>query len=344
MTETRLAPSFEILFEIPEEKDLHGKVINADIYWLVAFPPDDFQHLPAIEGKLYLPHVNARNELILFTPGFPGGNAGRFEQRYAKALIDEGYAFFTIRHNGTSLTNGATSFEILNSQKRMELAVTSCEHHIGGTRSEGYSPTDIIEEPIGPLLGFSEMFETIHLMGQSMGVAASYNAIRVLSSNHVIDSIGNVVGIAGYVGRTGECAGIWDGLKMPFSKFADYQYEYVAKVDANICPKERFRGEMKKVAEANEDALVPDHVGNILVFASGDPLIDGPAGDSVYLYGPPTRRKVVIRDETNTTDSKQHSMLWISPENLIRAVQARVSAKGPHYVKLPMTRGLTPRA
>ena len=268
------------MFEIDEEKDLSGETINADIRWvMVASSGGD---IAPVEGKLYIPRKDHRNEIIIFTPGFPGGNAGRFEMRYAKPFTDAGYSFFTIRHNGTSLTNGATSLEILNSKQRMDLAAERSEHHIGGTRPEGYSPVDITNEPIGPIESFARAYGKIHLMGQSMGVAASYNALRRLKNlnqPHVLEKIGNVVGIAGYIGTNGArflTEEVWDGLKMPIGPMIDYEYEYVAKVDANMVPKERFKAEMWKVAQQNSEMIVPDHVGNVLVFAAGDPLIDGP--------------------------------------------------------------------
>ncbi|MDO8667683.1 MAG: hypothetical protein Q7K35_01130 [bacterium] len=327
------------VFRVENEKSLDGKEIKAEIFWVKFKKPEgqEFSDLSEVEGKIYLP-VEPSGELILFTPGFPGGNAGRFEQLYAEDFTDAGYAFFTVRHNGTSLTNGATSLEILNSAKRMEIAQKQGEHHIGGTRPEGYSPFDIINESITPLMALQNKYEKIHLMGQSMGVAASYNAIRRTQGHpEVQNKIGNVVGISGYVGKEHEGA-TWDTMNMPMADLTEYEYGYVKKVDANIVPKEQFQAEMAKVAEANKALKIPGHIGNVLVYTPKDPLVAGPdksKKDYALNYGPVSAKKIIIEDETNLADKKPHSMLWISPENLLRAVKAKVSSHGPHFVKVP---------
>ncbi len=333
----------EFAFGIDGEKDLDGQPIDAEVFWLKLAHPDDpaLPDIPGVEGKLYVPRSGGNEELILFTPGLPGGNAGRFEQRYARSFVDGGYSFFTIRHNGASLTNGKTSLEILNSARRMEIAKELGEHHLGGTREEGYGPADVVQEPLTPLLALQKRFKKIHLMGQSMGVAASYNAVTRLQAHpEVQEKLGNVVGIAGYVGGTEvDERGVWDGLKMPMPEQIDYLYEYASKVDVNIPEdRERYQREFLRVAEMNSHMQVPEHVGNVLVMTPEDPLIAEPdAGDpeAVLNYGPQSRRKLLIRDESALGDPKPHSMLWISPENLLRAVQARVSPHGPHFIKVP---------
>ncbi len=331
-------------FTIEDEKDLEGTPIDAEIFWIRFKKPEGkaFADCVDVEGKLYLPKGESTNhELILFTPGFPGGNAGRFEQRYAKEFSGAGYAFFTVRHNGTNLVKPDTAPEVLNSRKRMDLAAIAHEQHIGGTRPEGYGMSDIAREPITPLLALQHRFRRIHMMGQSMGVAASYNAVtRMEARPDVLKKIGNVVGIAGYVGKEdGGNEEAWDGMKKPVNELIDYEFGYIQKVGTNAIPdKERFRQDMKDVAAVNARMQVPEHVGNILVFTPGDPLIAGPDTTKDHYsreYGPRTDRKLIIRDETDLKDPKQHSMLWISPANLLRAVQANVSARGPHYIKVP---------
>lgn len=273
--------------------------------------------------------------MIVFTPGFPGGNAGRFEQRYAKSFVDEGYAFLAIRHNGTALDKPETADEIINSPDRMKLAVSLGERYIGGEKDGGYRLTDVVKETVIPLIALHDKFNRVHLMGQSMGVASSYYALDRLKDNHdIIEKIGNVVGIAGYIGGNSEEEGIWDGMKMPAKDVIGYERSYIERVGTNAVITEE---DMRAVAELNDDNDVPDHVGNILVFTPKDPLIAGPKGpekDFICNYGPKTNRKLVISDESNLDAPKQHSMLWIKPENLLRAARARVSAHGPHYARV----------
>lgn len=333
----------EFAFTVKEEKDSDGESIDADILWTRLKRPegDEFHDCASVEGKLYLPRNQQKGELIIFTPGFPGGNAGRFEQRYAKTFVDAGFAFFTVRHNGTNLVKKDTAPEVLNNAHRMELARANGEEHIGGTRKEGYGMSDIAREPVTPLLALQEKFDRIHLMGQSMGVAASYHTVtRMKARPEVLKKIGNIIGISGYVGKEEDGPGdVWDGMKMPTDDLIAYELGYVRKVGTNaIDDPKRFREDMQNVARLNKDMRVPQHVGNVLVFTPGDPLIAGPdktKEDFLAQYGPRTNKKLIIRDESTLSDPKQHSMLWIAPENLLRAVDARISAHGPHYIKIP---------
>ncbi len=338
----------ETAFAILEEKDINNKPLeNVEIFWAKFGAPKEegFGDLLSVEGKVYFPKT-ANGELVLFTPGFPGGVAGRFEQRYARAFTEAGYAFATVRHNGASLTNGEMSEQIMNCPKRLEIAKQAGEHHIGGTREQGYSPSEMINEPINLLASLQGKFKRVHLMGQSMGVASSYNVATKFSDNaEITGKLGNIVGISGYVGTTEETPdGIWNALKQNFNTLAEYEKGYMERVDLNA-PRDSkwYATEMKKVAAQNEKMRVPSHVGNILVFSPEDPLIVGPDKSKEQYalnYGPKSQRKLIIEDLSKPADDKKaHSMLWIAPENLVRAVQAKVSERGPHYLKVGGVRG-----
>lgn len=345
-------------FHIENEKDIEDEEILAQISWIKFNSPEYdkvVDVLPSIEGKLYRPKEGMKDngEIIVFTPGFPGGNAGRFEQRYAKHFVDAGYSFFTVRHNGTSLINGETSAEILNSEKRMDIAKKVGEHHIGGTREEGYRPDEMIYEPITAVLSLQKKYKRIHMIGQSMGVASSYNSVTVLGKDEEISSkFGNIVGIAGYIGKeNGIPDGVWNGMKdfKGKGKYPDgidgiiaYELDYVKSVDLNFkLNSEEFKKSLLEVGIKNSGMKVPDHVGNVLIYTPEDPLVAGPESDdeSVLDYGPRSNRKLIIKDETGLGEKKPHSMLWIEPENLIRAVQAKISEQGPHFVQIPNTSG-----
>jgi len=334
---------FALTVESEINKDASGNEVDlardADITWIKFNKPDDgdFSDLESVEGKLYIPKNNGNGELIFFTPGFPGGNAGRFEKQYAKAFVDAGYSFFTIRHNGSSLTKIDSAKEVVNFDKRLELAKQSGEDYIGGTKENGHAPAEIVNEPITPLLQLCKMFDKVHLMGQSMGVTSSYNAVTRLSGRpDITDKIGNIVGIAGYVGKEkGEPEDPWGGMKMPTKDLVEYEKEYIKQVDTNTIFTE---DEVAKLVEVNKKMKVPSHIGNILIVSPGDPLIGGPdktKEDYANKYGPETGKKLIISDESNLDKPKQHSMLWIAPKNLLRAVKAEISVHGPHYIKLP---------
>lgn len=346
-------------FDVEGEIDFDGLTKNevkmnelAEIMWLRFNKPDDqeLSDTEDVEGKLYLPKENANGELILFTPGFPGGNAGRFEKQYASTFIKEGYAFFTLRHNGTSLDDSETAKDIINCPKRLEVAKSEGQRHVGGTREGGNKPSIIINETITPLAHLYKAFTKIHLMGQSMGTISNNNTINRLKDRpEIINKIGNVVAIAGYFGKKdGEPEEVWEGMKMTTDDIVEYEKGYIEQVKANAIINVE---EMQKLATVNSQVVMPAHIGNVLIFTPGDPLLSGPDKEGVgeaYLdeYGPKTDRKLVIRDETNLDKPKQHSMLWIEPKNLIRAVKANVSSHGPHYIKAPKSpeRGMLEKA
>ena len=330
---------------VEHEKDISNNEINAEILWAKFKKPTDAEWVGCtdVEGKLYLPNSKEKDngsELILFSPGFPGGDAGRFEQRYAKTFTGAGYAFFTIRHNGTNLANPKRSPGVINCPERMAVAQALSEQHIGGERS--YNQVEVVNEPITPLLSLAPKFDRIHLMGQSLGVAASYNAATRLAGHpDITEKFGNIINISGFVGKDkNDPQDDFDGMKMTINELTDYQFEHIAEAGTNTAKThEEFKAAMKQVAQLNAKINIPEHVGNILIFTPGDPLIAGPhTSEQDYLnnYGPQTSRKLIIQDMGNLKDKKQHSMLWIAPENLLRAVQADVH--GRHYIKLPNTK------
>lgn len=339
--------NIEWAFDSGEETDLRGEKIDAQINWLKLDRPagEKFKDIPDVECKLYSP-AKPNGELIIFTPGTPGGNGGRFETLYAKTFVDAGYAFCTIRHNGTSLTNGEDTAEVINSKKRLSIAKESGEHHIGGTKEEGYGPIGVVNETVNPLLALYKNFEKVHLMGHSMGVSASYNALsRTENIPDVVKKIGNMVSIAGYVGKTGEREpGIWDGMKMPSEELIDFELEHGKGDDVNMCSREIYKKELMEVARTNEQMSVPKHVNNVLIFTPEDPLIAGPdeskqrfeKDEYVTGYGPNTTRKLIIRDETRLGEKKPHSMRWICPSNLLRALKVELPIEGkengPYYM------------
>ena len=225
----------------------------------------------------------------------------------------------------------------------MDIAHDAGEHHIGGTRPEGYGPSQMIYEPINVVCALAKRSKKLHLMGQSMGVASSYSTLTELAPHPEITSkIGNVVGISGYVGDTSEAPdGIWSGMKQNFSVTAAYEAGYMERVDLNA-PRDGawFAQQLKMVAAQNERMVIPPHVGNVLVYTPDDPLIAGPnrdENDSVKRYGPQSSRKLIVEDRTIPEEhrKKAHSMLWIAPPNIVRAVQAKVSEHGPHFVRFP---------
>src|SRR5690606_34217297 len=103
---------------------------------------------------------------------------------------------------------------------------------------------------INPLLSIADSYKKIHLMGQSMGVSSSFNALRRLGSDkEMMDKIGNVVGISGNVGAEKDTdKNTWDGIKMPIDEVIDYEWDYINRVDTNaVTSKDEFRDSLAAI-------------------------------------------------------------------------------------------------
>lgn len=336
--------NIESAFKISSESDLNSNQIEneAEIYWVRFNPPSDFPNILPVEGKLYIPRNAKQNKtLIHYAPSFPQGNAGRFEKRYIYAFLKAGYSFFAGRHNGASLTKGETLDEIMNAPRRLEIAAKCGEQHIGGTRTDGYLPSEMNDEPIASLSALAGAFDEIHLVAQSLGASAHYNAVTKLKGHpEIMHKIRNIVSIAGYVGKDRKSDdNIWDGTKIPEQQFGAHQMDQIKRSDLNFKGDlEVFLSDMKKISEMNARIEVPPHVGNILFVTSKDPFIAGPRDstpESLDDYGPATSRKLIISDERmETGDKRPHSMDWITSEDIIAAMEAEISEGHPQYRKL----------
>ncbi len=341
----------EAAFAIPEERDKEGELIDADIYW-VRYPKpvptgrDEFADVLPVEGKLYLPR-NPNGELIQFGPGYPGGVAGRFEQHYAKSFVDAGYAFATIRHNGTSLEDTPKTREIMNSPERFRRAREAGERFIGGERPDGYRMGELVYEPLVLLMALGNHFQRVHLMGQSFGATSIWASVDrlVRAQPEVIHKIGNLVSIAGWLGGAYDAAvDRLHGMKESIEPVIDRNLEYAAQTGMNIdttspTHRERMREDMRAIATRLQQAVIPTPINQVVIQSTEDPLITLEAlgvDPTVSTYPAITSRSIIVHDQsgrdprTGAWLDKQHSHLWIRPENLLRAVRANLSDRGPH--------------
>ena len=101
---------------------------------------------------------------------------------------------------------------------------------------------------------------------------------------------------------------------------------------------ELFVSDMRRVARANEEIEVPENVGNIIFVTSKDNFIAGPQDtnpDTLRNYGPRAAKKLIILDERMPEgDKRPHSMDWITPTDLIAAVEMKVPEGDPAYQEI----------
>lgn len=333
-------------FKIDKEKDNAGNDIEsiADIYWVKFSKPKDYPNAPTVEGKLYIPK-NPKKEttLIHYAASFPPGNAGRFEKHYVYDFLVDGSAFFAGRNNGVSLVkaNNFNPAEIINAPKRLQLAETHSEQHLGGIKPEGYSPAEVGDQPITSLSALAPAFQRINLIAQSFGVSANNNAVTQLRERHqeIIERIRNIVSIAGYVGKDSEDdKGVRDGTKISGEQFATLLMSEINKSGFNFSGGvERLKSGMQEVARRNEQTVIPPHINYVLFITPKDGIV-GPASydnESLKDYGPNTSRKIVINDlRMPDGDMRPHSMDWITAEELLNAMKKDVQDDGPHVLTL----------
>lgn len=153
----------------------------------------------SVEGKLYLPK-QSNGSVLLFEPGFPGDGSTRLDNLWAKGLVENGYAIFAARHNGT-IINGEYSNTYLNSPEREEQAKTRGQEILG----EKDNPTidDWLNEPVVALEAFASSHQEVVLAGHSFGALATLSSlINFAKQNPELASrVKRFVSLAGTVGR-----------------------------------------------------------------------------------------------------------------------------------------------
>lgn len=152
-----------------------------------------------VEGKIYLP-IKETGKFVLFEPGFPGGGSTQFEQLWISKLLENGYAIFLARHNGT-LINGKFSENYLNCKERQVLGM-ELKQEVLGTKFKN-TITDWLNEPLVALEIFAPHFSQIVLCGHSFGpLALIHSLIKFAESEpKMCKKINRLVSLSGSVGR-----------------------------------------------------------------------------------------------------------------------------------------------
>ncbi|OGY43120.1 MAG: hypothetical protein A3J62_03400 [Candidatus Buchananbacteria bacterium RIFCSPHIGHO2_02_FULL_38_8] len=338
-----LGVSTEYAFDIPREVDKDGEPIEAEIFW-VRFPsPEDDPEIPSVEGKIYLPKKSSRSELVLFDPGFPGGKAGRFEQNYAKSLIDQGYTFVTLRHNATGIENQPAPTEVFNCEERLAQTSQQGQKYLGPIKEAGYTWPDIVKEPVAALKSIKNLAPKIKLVGHSFGATSFFYSIDRLNRTdpEVVKKISHLVSLAGYIGEEKETeAGIWHGTKQTLDQLVDEEIAAIKEdgVHLNPNPEEIKRG-IREVARDLGQIEIPKHIAQVLVYSPEDPVIASPVikvsnegGREVvgrYDYPGHTKRTLVIEDQTQ--EKKFHNLPGLLPQTLNRLLDIH-PGRSPHFV------------
>lgn len=148
-------------------------------------------------GRLIHPSAPC-GDLVLFCPGFPGGGATLFEQRFVDRLLDEEYSVCVLRHNGTRLDTPEGQW-MLNSEQFSKAIPFHDGAFIGGQPS---SVREWIEEPLTAIEAMGAEFSEIVVVGHSFGSVTALHSLCGLheSGSRLIDRVRKVLLLAPAVG------------------------------------------------------------------------------------------------------------------------------------------------
>lgn len=318
-----------------------GEEIKAKIFWL-RFAANSEYRTDSTEVKLYIPE-NPNGEAIIFTPGYPGAESGRFEHSYAKKLVDEGYALSVVRHNSVSLDlSEEPAQNIINSTQRQQDAKEDDQHYIGPAKEDGYTWDDINKGTIPAILALAPRFTKIHMIGHSFGAASTMISLSEIYKKEpgILEKVGNFVSLAGFLGRDEEVGDdkIRHGLKMSIDSLIEDGKRKSLQRGVNIASPERYREGIINTTKLLEDSVIPDSIGQVLVLSPQDPSIATPVVRTEegkidrYDYPGHTNKTLYIEDETQ--DENFHMLPNLRPETLLRLVRMKVSSEGPRYIKV----------
>lgn len=338
----------DLVFE-NAEVDENNNEIKAKIFW-VRFPsPEKLRANPPVEGKVYLPE-QPNGRLIVFAPGSPGGDAGSFERKHAKTLVEAGNTLITIRHNGQGVGVEKTPV-IFNSPERVAMMEGADQTYLGQDvcdKPDGYSWLDITSEPITPILDAEQNFERISLIGHSLGATSIYRSVGMLAETHpeVAAKIEKIISLAGYLGKPEETEqGFWHGTKWPLEKLVDAEMADAVEDHVHIpTDRDKFKQSLIETAKELAKLQIPEHIAQILVTSPYDAAIampvikytreaDGKEFAQAYDYPGHQRKSLVIEDYTPPEKKTHKQTMLMHPPTLLRLLNMRLG-RSPHFVQV----------
>jgi len=155
-----------------------------------------------VEGKLHLP-ARETDKIVIFEPGFPGDGSTRLENLHLKMILQQGYALFAVRHNGT-IINGQYSNNYLNCPEKQEKAKLTGQHVTG--IAENVTLVDWLKEPQVSLRAFYSVFSEVYLMSHSFGTLATLISLKqeTDSTREDLRKVKRLVSLSGATGRVRE--------------------------------------------------------------------------------------------------------------------------------------------
>ncbi len=137
-------------------------------------------------------------DLIIFCPGFPGGGATLFEQRFADRLRVEEYSLLALRHNGTRLDSETADF-MLNRRQFPKAVPFHDGQLIGGGTS---SLAEWLTEPQTALESIGAEYTGITVIGHSFGAVTALNSLANLNEagHSILERVRKCIFLAPAVG------------------------------------------------------------------------------------------------------------------------------------------------
>ncbi len=220
------------------------------------------------EGRLIHPLAPC-GDLVLFCPGFPGGGATLFEQRFVDRLLEEEYTVCVLRHNGTRLDTPEGQW-MLNSQQYPKAVPFHDGKFIGGASS---SVREWIGEPQTVLETLGAEFSEIIVVGHSFGAVTALNSLCGLNENGstLLERIQKVILLAPAVGLLHERHDdVMDTLWQDEFIMSDL---VTSRVTLNSC--DEIKRDLNDVYHglASRAAQLPEHMSKVFVHVERDEYI-----------------------------------------------------------------------
>ena len=290
-----------LTFPLTEETDETGDDIRGESYWIAITKDGKTQS----EGKLFLPEQHSdQSNLILFTPGMPGGTFCRFtEKRFVNPLLKEGNSVLVLRHLGTWMNTGSSK-EFIACPERERRGKSLHQETIG--EQKPYDVHQLVGEVTEALRALGPSFANISLIGHSSGALGEALALQEIPED-IQRKIRHFISLAGLVGGT-EHLRWWLRNRILFTIYLWYCQEiiHLKSPPLNIQKLEEMFRKLYK-------HTLPSHIMQISIHAPGDELIHPVAAERYQQYN---KRGLHIIDHTETPF--YHQLPNLRAETLLR--------------------------
>lgn len=296
----------ETSFEF-EENGLKGK-------WLKLSAPDG----KSVEGAHYEPE-QSNGDVIIFHPGLPGDMVKKFEEDFVPALLAQGYAVFSARHNGLKDQEGNDS--LFHNQTRVD------QHKDISGDAFGW-----FTEPQVSMAYFAQQQKPITLITHSFsGITAANSFVEMAKADGDSNPAHNVrkwILLSGSVWEKGENdvldpdRGLTTEDMRQYCRYFETKYAVPGKDKASRLLT-KIESTLDRINSEISDSI-PKTVEIIGVYPTSDKLVSPKIGTAFIDKLP---RGIVLRDNHVPSHEAEnpHEFTHAKPIDLLRIIRMKTS-------------------